>query len=227
MDPVTIVFALVAAVIFLRLYSILGRRTGHEQSLRDRFSKPKAGGKSGKAKAKKTGDNVVALPGAKPQPQSAARDRAEASLPGLAEIRAQDPDFSLDLFLSGAKAAHEMIVTAFAAGDRETLRRLVSAEVFASFDRVISKRAARDEMATAQLVSIGEAKAVDAKVAGSRARITVDLTSEQVRYVKDAQGAVVEGDPSRVSAVTDRWTFERDLASPDPNWTLVATGAAR
>lgn len=225
MDPVIIVFAVVAAVILMRLYAVLGRRTGHEQSIRDLFGKNAAGSekKGGKDGAK---DNVVALPGAQTH-MPAEEERIFARIPALAEIRARDPSFSPSYFLSGARAAYEMIVSSFAAGDREALRPLLSAEVFASFDRVISQRAERGDQAAAQIVSLGETEIVDARLAGSVARITVDLTSEQVRYVKNSAGAVIEGDPGGVITVTDRWTFERDLTSPDPNWVLVATGAAR
>jgi predicted lipid-binding transport protein (Tim44 family) len=116
-----------------------------------------------------------------------------------------------------------MIVEAYAAGDKETLRPLLADDVFGGFERAIDERAARGQTLDTQLITIREAEITKAEMQGSRARVTVRFVSEQVNVVRDRGGRVVEGDPGSAEEVVDIWTFERDLRSDDPNWLLVET----
>ena len=136
-----------------------------------------------------------------------------------------DRYFDGNEFLSGARAAYEMIVTAFAAGDRDTLKPLLSADVFRSFDAAISDRESKGLSIDQSFIGIDKAKIADAEISGSRIRLTVSFRSELTSCTKNADGVVLEGDPVTIREVTDVWTFERDAKSRDPNWLLVATGA--
>jgi predicted lipid-binding transport protein (Tim44 family) len=211
-------FAMVAAFIALRLRSVLGRRTGHER---------RRSGGFGPARPNGAADNVVSLPD-----RSTSQTEAEASLEGLSDagaksgltqIRLADRRFDPQQFLGGARAAFEMIIEAYATGDKNTLRPLLADDVYAGFERAIDQREAAGQSFETQLTAVPATEVVGAEMRGSVARITVRFKSEQINLLRDAEGKVVEGDPRTAEEVVDIWTFERDTSSPDPNWTLVET----
>ncbi len=141
----------------------------------------------------------------------------------LDEYRGQLRTFETDHFVSGAKKAHELIVTAYAKGDRETLRPLLNDEVFDAFDHAIKDRQGRGETVKFTLVGYKDAKISHASLKGRMAEITVSFAVQFISSTSNTGGAVIEGDPAAVRDVTDIWTFSRDLRGSDPNWTLVAT----
>lgn len=205
-------FAMVAAFLVLRLRSVLGRRTGNERPPQE------LGGLRGKPS-----DNVIDLASArKPAPEEIPEGPVGA---GLLAIRAADPSFAIEDFLSGARAAFAMIVGAYAAGEKGVLKPLLSPSVYHGFAEAIDARARSGETLDTELVSVRSAEIVDARMEGGVANVTVRFRSEQVNLVKDLEGRVLDGDPERISDVTDEWTFARDTTSRDPNWQLVATRA--
>ena len=223
-----LMLAALAAFLGLRLWSVLGRRTGHERPRPDPYS---ASERTSARERQGTDDNVVVMPGGR---QS---DAGTADIPGAAtggdealsetlkRIGQADRSFEAGSFLGGAKTAYEMIVTAFARGDRETLRPLLSDDVFQSFDAAIASREQRGESRELNLIGINRAAISDAEFDGREAEITVAFVSEQIAITKNAAGAVVQGDPTTVRQVTDVWTFARDTRASDPNWILVGTAA--
>jgi len=221
-----ILLALVAGFILLRLRSVLGRRTGFEQTRRPPEPAPSK-------PAKPDEDNVIALP--EPNRAESALDAPPPTSPvsiGLGRIKAADRSFSDAEFGGGAKAAYEMIVTAFAAGDTTTLKTMVSPDVMAGFTQAIEARRKAGETHETIVNSIRSATIVDADLKGSVAEVTIRFVSELVNVTRDAKGDVVSGEasapgkPGAVEDVTDVWTFSRDTKSPDPNWTLVDTSAS-
>ncbi|HEY8253504.1 MAG TPA: Tim44/TimA family putative adaptor protein [Rhizomicrobium sp.] len=173
--------AMVAAIVLFRLYTILGRRTGHEPQ----------------PPVQRAPLTPVAPPAAsEPQPSSS----------GLLEIQIADPAFDTPKFLAGAREAYAQIVTAFAAGDRAQLRPLLSPDVYAAFDTGITSRSGP----APTLIKLHDARIVGSALHGRSAEITAAFTAE-----------FSGGDDK--NTVTDVWTFERNLDSTDPNWTLVAT----
>jgi predicted lipid-binding transport protein (Tim44 family) len=218
-------FAMVAAFIALRLRSVLGRRTGQERRRTGGFLGPSR--PNGATDGKSASDNVVTLPdrtGAPTETDAAIADLAEGKVKtGLTQIRLADPSFDLTSFLAGARAAFEMIVQAYAAGDKEALRPLLADDVFAGFAGAIDQRRADGHTLDTQLMAIEQAEVTDAGAHGNVARVSVRFTSEQVNVVRDADGKEIDGDPASAQEVVDIWTFERDTGSRDPNWTLVET----
>ncbi|MEM9750876.1 MAG: Tim44/TimA family putative adaptor protein [Pseudomonadota bacterium] len=211
-----ILLAIVAGAILFKLFSVLGQRTGEERQPPNPLERPS------KPSRDRDDDKIVRLPGAaEPRVRQTMGD-----VDGLVELQIADRSFEPDSFLQGAQSAYEMIVEAFAAGDRDALKGLLSDDVLRNFETAIAKREEESFNAETQFVDVAEPKIVKASVTDRRARVVVDFQSQQVRFVKNAEGAVVEGDPTRVDTVKDRWTFARDVDSKDPNWTLVATGAA-
>jgi predicted lipid-binding transport protein (Tim44 family) len=142
---------------------------------------------------------------------------------GLKAIKLADLTFSTSEFLAGAKLAFEWAVDAFAKGNKDKLRGLLSEERFQHFTADIDARTSNDTTQETTLVSVLNCDIMEASMLKSRAHITVQFTSEQIHVTRDKDRNIIEGDPSAVSNVIDVWTFERDLTSRDPNWKIVAT----
>jgi len=222
-----IFFAMVAAFLVLRLRNVLGRRTGNERRRPDLFSR------RGEGKAPvESPDKVVRLPdrgrakAAKPAGADAEEAGAEGQSPldaGLTQISDADSAFAPGEFVDGARAAFEMIVEAFAAGNRKALRPLLSEEVYDNFTSAIEARENAGETLETTVVGIDGADLIEASMDGSVAYVTVKFVSEQINVTRDKNGEVVDGDPNHVAEVTDIWTFGRDTRSRDPNWALVET----
>jgi predicted lipid-binding transport protein (Tim44 family) len=227
-DVYSIIFLIIAVVIFMRLGSVLGRRTGNEPSpYETRVKTPQGGARN---------DNVVALPprerGSTAQSDTAGLEtlsrHAAPGTPvhdGLVAISKAAPDFEPEHFLTGAKAAYEMIVTAFAQGDRTTLKNLLAPDVYDGFIAAITEREKKEQKAELTFVGIEEAKIVGAELDGKNARISLRFLAELITCLRDKDGNVVEGDATEVQTIRDAWTFARDVTSRDPNWKLVATEA--
>lgn len=215
-----IILAMIAAFLVFRLRNVLGKRTGNERPPQNPY-----GNSEDAANAESEAnddDNVVALPG-----QTVAEDIPDdtPASEGLRAIRNADSNFSAEEFVEGSRFAFDMIVTSFANGDRETLRPLLSDEVYENFAGAIDSREANDETMEMTLVGIRESEILEASMDGRVAFVTVKIVTEQIEVVRDKDGEPVSGDPSKVSTVTDIWTFARNTRSRNPNWTLVATEA--
>lgn len=227
---ITILFLIAAVVIFLQLRNVLGRRTGNERRPFD----PYTAARTQDNDAAKTPDNVVSLPrkhaaGEAPADiykaiDSVAGPGSELNK-GLRAIKDADSGFDPKIFINGAKMAYEMIVMAFAEGDRKTLKNLLSREVFEGFDAAIADRESRSEKIQSSFVGIDKAEFVSAEMKGSEAHVTLRIVCELVSATRDSTGTVIDGDPEAVAEVRDVWTFARDVQSRDPNWKLVATEA--
>ena len=208
--------ALVAGIILFRLYSVLGRRTGHEPPPQERY---RMGG-TAPADAPPT---VTALPASTRPEQPVAARPTDPVARGLLDIKLADRTFEPDHFVQGARSAYETIVTAFARGDRTALKPLLSDEVYAAFDQVITARTGRGEAVDFTFVGFKDAKVVHALLKGRTAEVTVAFGAQFISATKDKAGAVIEGDDKTVRDVTDVWTYARDTRARDPNWTLIAT----
>lgn len=240
-DIYTIIFLALAVFIFLRLRSVLGQRTGRERPPYDPFT--------AREPARPAGENVVALPNRATDPAAAKADKAtdksadaetgkpsgdrwkgiaEAGSPLAAALDAfvgADRNFDPAQFLAGARAAYEMIVNAYAEGDRRSLKSLLSREVFDGFETAIADREKRGDVVESRFVSIDNAEITAAELRGRIAQLTVRFQSKLVSVTRNKAGEVIDGNADKVTDVTDVWTFARDLASRDPNWKLVATEA--
>jgi predicted lipid-binding transport protein (Tim44 family) len=143
----------------------------------------------------------------------------------LMDVKLVDRTFDNDRFLSGARSAYEMIVTAFARGEREVLRPLLSDDVFDTFNKAIKSREAKKERVDFTFLKLKSARISGAELKGRMADITVTFESEVMMAGYDPSGALIEGDAKTPHSVTDIWTFARDTSASDPNWLLVATAS--
>ena len=215
-----VVLAMVAGVLVFRLYSVLGRRTGNERQPGEKWRFRGLPGASPVPPQGGSADNVVVVP-SRPSPQP-----NDPAARGLLDIKLADRSFDTERFLAGARKAYEMIVTAYATGDRATLRPLLSDEVYAAFDKVMIAREERQEKVAFSFVGFKSTKVVHAELKGRTAEIAIEFAAQYVSATTNAEGATVEGDPKAMRDVIDHWSFSRDLKVSDPNWILVATSAA-
>ncbi|MGV8998604.1 MAG: Tim44/TimA family putative adaptor protein [Parvibaculaceae bacterium] len=239
---INLILLAIAVGIFFKLRSVLGQRTGKERPPLDPYA-PKD--------TSQNDDKVVQLPrprGQKPADDAADDDSGIGAYPQtppyvvkdpwggmakegtplagvLTEIALADRHFDAAAFVSGAKAAYEMIVTAFAKGDRATLKPLLAPHVYDSFAGVITEREAAGETIDQTFIGISKAELQGGSLQGSRARLSIRFVSELTACTKDREDKVIEGDPITIRKVTDLWSFERDVKASDPNWRLVATGS--
>ena len=217
-----ILLGLLAGFIAFRLYSVLGRRTGHERTREEQLRMPD--GAETNPKPAPTKDNVVTLP-ERPAQSGTTSAGASPLARALMDIKLADRAFDTERFLNGARAAYEMIVTAFARSERDLLRPLLSEDVFETFDRAIKSRETRNIRVDFTFLKLKSARVSAAEMKGRTAEVTVTFESEVMMAGYDPSGALVEGDAKTPHSVTDIWTFSRDTGSRDPNWTLVATAS--
>ena len=229
-DIYTIIFLALAIFIFIRLRSVLGQRTGRERPPYDPYSTRDA--------RPPASDKVVTLPTRNAEqasrPVEVAADRwkgiaAEDSpaAKGLDAIVASDRTFDAQHFVAGARGAYEMIVGAFAAGDRKSLKGLLSRDVYEGFETAIKDRESKGETVENKFVSLDTADIIGAEIRGNTAQVTMRFVSQLISATRDKSGNVIEGSPDKVTEVTDVWTFAREVAARDPNWKLVATEAGQ
>lgn len=213
-----LIFAAIAVFLILRLRSVLGTRTGDERQRPNPFVEQNTPAPQAMvAPPRAATSNIPFQP-----PADVDAETAE----GLSEIAGADPAFTTGDFMSGAKAAFEMIVTAYNKGDRATLKPLVSPKLYADFDAVIADREKQGLIAETVIHRIASARIKSAKLGGAMAYITVSYDVEQTFFVRDAQSRVVAGNPDSRTTVSNIWTFSRDTRSADPNWTLIETATA-
>lgn len=212
-----VLLAMVAAFLGLRLYSVLGKRTGHEQEpvlprTEDR-SAPAANRLPDLGDSGGVADTAAAT-------GLVYEASAEA---GVKALLAADRSFDAGRFVAGAEAAYRMILEAFWAGDRDTLRDLTDDDTFAAFDAAIVAREQRGERLENRLVRIDNTRIIAADVTRGVARVTVAYTADILAVTRNGEGVVIAGSMSDAVETHDRWTFVRTIASHDPNWKLDET----
>jgi len=219
-----ILFGMIAVFLILRLRSVLGRRDGHEGGFTDIFNRSAENDKAENGAQGKNDNNIIPLPGHEDDSLEDVLQEPETPLEkGIREINSVDAAFAPGEFVSGARIAFEMILGSYASGDTDTLKPLLSAEVYSNFERSIREREEEGQTMEETLVSIRAAEVIEAYLEGTIANVTVKFVSDQVHALFDKEGTLVEGDPNHIIQVTDFWTFARNTRSRDPNWSLVAT----
>ena len=213
-----VLFAMVAAFLVLRLRSVLGKRTGHQQPRQDHLSQPN--------------DEVEGAANVTDRPDhsrdissdpTANLDPSDPLTRGIEKIRSADETFDPAEFADGARGAFEMIVKGFAEGDKRNLEFLLADDVYDNFEAAIDERDKAEETLESTIIGIKVADVIEADMDGAHALVTIKFVSEQVNLTRDSEDRVINGDPNEISEITDIWTFSRDTKSSDPNWRLVET----
>ena len=215
-----ILIAAIAAFLIFRLRSVLGRRDGHEgQPGYDPF---RQGQRDGDGQAE---EKVVHLPDREPEPAKPAPPDfgSGPAAEGMKQIYNVDNSFDPQEFVGGARQAFEIIVAAFADGDKQALRPLLANDVYDDFAGAIDARQSEGHSLETTLVGIDSAEIIEAELQGKTAFVTVKFVSQQINVTRDSEGRIVDGAPGETVTITDIWTFARNTRSRDPNWALVAT----
>jgi predicted lipid-binding transport protein (Tim44 family) len=234
-DLITLLALVVAVVVIWKLRSVLGRRSSDDEQRIDSAMRAR----EARERAAAAQNKVVTLPRREREPVAPARvdqatmAKAEAKVKtytsdpvverGLLAVMRADPSFDPEEFLRGAKQAYEMIVTAFAEGNRRMLKDLLSREVYEGFVQAIADREKRAEIIDQSFVGIIKADIVEAELKGAEAYISIKFLSQLISATRDRNGEVITGDAQRIKEVTDIWSFSREVTSRNPNWRLVAT----
>ena len=200
---VLLIMAGVAVAVLAKLYSVLGRDVG--------------------------------APAPPPAPQVSPVVNAETKTPdaplgnisfsGLESLHQEDPSFDPGAFLQGAKAAYEMVVTAYATGDRETLKSMLEADVYANYDQAITARESKQRQVQIDIVRMLDVNITDAEIENNISYVTVEFHTELYVVEKDLDGNVLDAEDVGVAQTTEQWTFAKALNSRDPNWRLSAVAA--
>ncbi|CAM9953693.1 unnamed protein product [Phaeothamnion confervicola] len=241
-DPIILISLIVAIAAIWKLRSVLGQRTSDDETRIDKQLRAR----QERERQEAANQKVVTMPrrerdevgtgAASGVAEQAAIAQAEAKLKpfagdpkvekGLLAILRADSTFDPGQFLNGAKQAYEMIVTAFAEGNRRMLKDLLSKDVLEGFSAAITDRERRGEVIDQSFVGISKAEIVEAELKNGTSSVTVKFDSQLISATRDKAGEVVAGDPQKITDVTDYWTFARDIASSNPNWKLVGTHSA-
>ena len=222
-DLPTVIFALVALFVVWKLRSVLGMRQDSERPGGLLAPLRRVPGASTPPVTQPEASLAAPAPPSSADRWKAVAEPDPAVWSGLDAIAAADRGFSPQAFLSGARAAYDMVVHAFAAGDSDALKSLMAPEAFANFESAIHARANAGHTMSTTIVSIDNATIAAAGLIGQTARISVRFAAKLVSVTRDAHGAVVDGSPSAVVDHIDLWSFVRDVRSRDPNWQLTAT----
>lgn len=161
---------------------------------------------------------IEAVAEEEPQSQETVPQHLEEA---VAKARKIESRFTLSGFLKGASAAFEIILKAFSEGNREKLKTLLGGEVYGDFEKQISERESEGKTQSTTLVALKTPEVQEITLQKALCRIKVRFDSEQINLVKDKEGKILEGNPSRINRISDLWTFERELGSRNPNWKLV------
>jgi len=212
-----VILALVAGFVALRFVSVLGKRTGHEQTIGQPVDAAARAGGLPRSSDAAPAAGAIGLAGADIEP---------AAADGLRAVVAADPDFDVARFLDGAQAAYRMVLEAFWEGDRDTLKSLVDTEVFDDFVAAIDARAAAGHVLENKLVRVERARVMSASLNSLTAQISIQFDADIAALTRDAEGRIVAGSSDDAVETHDIWTFARHVRAEDPNWLLIATDDA-
>lgn len=215
-----LIFALVAVFLVIRLFSVLGDRSGHEHDDQDQMFDPQSDAhrKSDRKKSQKTIQDVqdLSIDPLYSQPEEVFTEWVE-------EFRVYDPTFTEANFLLGATKAFEMIIKSFADEDLNTLKSLLDDDIYNTFETAIKDRQNANQKQETTIISVRSSEVERHSLEGSLATISVLFDTEQINVIKDDKGNVIDGNDNFIERVKDIWTFSRDLSSSEPIWKLIET----
>ena len=209
---------MIAAFLGMRLYSVLGKRTGHEQEP----IRPRSEDRALVPPVRLTDPEDTPTPQSAPASDSGLVYDASAEA-GMRALLAADRSFDAGRFLEGAQAAYRMILEAYWSGDRDSLRELTDDDSYDAFVAAIEARVARGETLENKLLRIDLARISNVELLGKLARVTVRYAADIVAITRNAEGVLISGSLSDAAEVNERWTFSRTIGSLDPNWVLDET----
>jgi predicted lipid-binding transport protein (Tim44 family) len=214
-----IIYAIIAAVMVFWLRNVIGTRHGEERERPNPFEqKPIQTDPIEETLQRKKIEKISSV-------KKAGLGKTDTTLDaGLVQIALADKSFDSHQFKSNATDAFTFIVTAFAEGDTETLKDLCTPDVYKSFEQAINDRIAKGETVSTEIHAVRKNDIIDAAVDKNKnAHITIRFTADETYVIRDSSSVILAGHPDRVTEMTDKWTFTRNLKSSDPRWLLSKT----
>lgn len=212
--------AVIVLLLVMRLRSVLGTRPSSEEN-ENKTEERSPSSKIVDISEYRTVDN---LPDSFDEALEKTEETSE-TVQILQKIKEAYPRFDLRAFMQKAPKAFEYIAAAFAAGNKEELKPLLSADLYKKFEKAINERAEKGQTAEFSLIGFKTIRLLKAELIGDFVELTVEFETEQTNLLKDAAGNTVVGDPTYIETVTDIWTLRKDMKTSDPVWILAATRA--
>ena len=211
-----LILAMVAIFIINRLRNTLGKKTGNEHDIANKFTRGKSDLKES-SPDKVTKSSVDQI---NPEESKHIFHENPGISSELSKIHKIDPSFKVDEFIVGAKKAFEYIIEKYSDENIKPLKNLLSADIFRMFDKQINSRAKKNENLDVNIIGIKEAKIEDVSIKSNVASIKVQFSSEQVQVIKNDKGKIISGDGNQILSIVESWFFSKDLKRKDPNWIL-------
>ena len=211
-----LILAMVAVFIINRLRNTLGKKTGNEHDIANKFTR-------GKSDVKESSPDKVSKANADQTNMKKSKQvfhENQGISNELSKIHKIDPSFAVDEFIEGAKKAFEFIINKYSDENIKPLKNLLSADIFKMFDKQINSRAKKNENLDVNIIGIKEAKIENVSIKSSVASIKVKFSSEQVQVIKNDKGKIISGDGNQILSIVESWFFSKDLKRKDPNWIL-------
>ncbi len=221
-----IIFAAIATFIFYKLNKELGKiDEGEKKIIEEKIAKKRQEVVNIQEKIKQI-DKMIVVNASK------TAEVAEAVTAKLDEVSKQTfstilqkSKITAEFFVNGAKSAFEMVIKAFASGDIEVLKFLLSPKLFEGFSSVVAQRKAAEQTLVTNLIAIESPEIVSATLVDNVATVSVKFVSKQINYITNKEGSIIQGGKDDIITLTDVWTFKKDVANPDPNWAVVSTNS--
>jgi len=140
------------------------------------------------------------------------------SKPILKEVSEEDEKKQ---FLKGAEIAYETILTSFAKGKKDELKRLLTKSIYSSFEQVIDQRNKEGIKSEFTFIGIKDSKIEKYEKIENELFATVKIVCEIISVKRDKTGEIIEGNPDKIKTVTDHWKFTKTSKSKNPNWYLA------
>ena len=214
--------AVIVLLLVLRLRSVLGTRPASEEKNRNSVDNDRETSKIVDISECRTVENVSDATEADNFEKT---DNTPEVIQSLRKIKETFPTFNLPDFMQKAPKAFEYIAQAFAAGNKEDLKPLLSADLYKKFEKVIDERIQKGQTAEFSLIGFKKIRLLKAEIIGDFVELTVEFETEQTNLVKDSEGKTIIGDPTYIETVTDIWTLRKDMKTSTPVWILAATRA--
>ena len=207
---------MIAVFIINRLRNSLGKKTGNESDIAQKFSqKPSKFTESNpdketeKAKKYPTDSKNIIL-----HENNSINEK-------LNRVVRLDPNITVENFVDGAKKAFEYILVKYSEDDVKSLKPLLANEVFNNFSDQIEQRQSKKQKLGITILKIEDPEIIDVNIEKNKlCFIKLEFKSQQVQITKDSKNLIIDGNDNLILNITELWTFSKELKNKNPNWVL-------
>ena len=211
-----LILAMIAIFIINRLRNVLGKKTGNESDIVEKFTQRKSAFKESEPDS--ISDEKVTKLDHKIKKTFHSNKKINSAINEIIKI---DNNFEINSFFEGAKKAFEFILTEYSSNNLKVLEKLVNKNIYKEFENQINLRTGKNEELVITVISVKnpEIKSVNLEKKYT-AYFKLLFESEQVQLTKNSKGEIIDGDSNQILQIKEIWTFSKNLKSKDPNWIL-------